>query len=449
MSYKFPKDKGQDIYDAIVDVNGGGDFLTLKDALDGGARSILLKSDDTSIVSDGTTACDLADGELLEIIGVGNPTISIDTGSGPIFTWSTATPLLNIGLVVSGTAVDIALNRFYTDADQTANVIVGDLIGLGNYIGASPVFFTVTSVTATYIEVAENLALTFSADIVDTGPTLQIARYRHGGPGVRFRNVKIVDTTGSSEVFHGETYPCFSEFTFENCDLHIKNFNYDYQQMPGLSYFRSCKLSWSTNVTWYFSGVIDNCTLSHVLVVGAVWQYNAKFIGGSDPTGAFITSVWESYYISNIKFGGFIGCNFNGTTTPSMNNPLYSTRFVFKGNSGMFLDNGTGPARDAAAILNPQEYNNWVSKDATGVLAVDEINILTTQTSPITLTIPTLVITRAGSIITIKDTGNAAAHNITIATEGAETIDGADTITLNQNYAAVKLVSDGTNLYIT
>lgn len=49
----------------------------------------------------------------------------------------------------------------------------------------------------------------------------------------------------------------------------------------------------------------------------------------------------------------------------------------------------------------------------------------------------------------IKDeTGNAAANNITIATQGAETIDGAATYVINSNYGKVCLFSDGTNLFV-
>jgi len=46
------------------------------------------------------------------------------------------------------------------------------------------------------------------------------------------------------------------------------------------------------------------------------------------------------------------------------------------------------------------------------------------------------------------ETGNATENSITIATEGGETIDGASTITLEKDYKAVTLVSNGTNWYI-
>jgi len=51
----------------------------------------------------------------------------------------------------------------------------------------------------------------------------------------------------------------------------------------------------------------------------------------------------------------------------------------------------------------------------------------------------------AGREITIKDTGNGGTNNVTIATEGAETIDGAATQTISANYGYMRLCSDGTN----
>lgn len=56
----------------------------------------------------------------------------------------------------------------------------------------------------------------------------------------------------------------------------------------------------------------------------------------------------------------------------------------------------------------------------------------------------------AGRSVIIKDAGgNSATNNITIDTEGSETIDGEDTLVLSSNYSAVNLYSDGTNWFIT
>jgi len=77
------------------------------------------------------------------------------------------------------------------------------------------------------------------------------------------------------------------------------------------------------------------------------------------------------------------------------------------------------------------------------------VHVIYTTTAAVTsLTLPTAQTLR-GRKITIKDAGGAAAaNNITIDTEGAETIDGAATLVINVNYNFVSLYSDGTNWFI-
>ena len=65
----------------------------------------------------------------------------------------------------------------------------------------------------------------------------------------------------------------------------------------------------------------------------------------------------------------------------------------------------------------------------------------------VTITLPTAQL-RSGRIYTIKDeSGAASANNITIATEGAETIDGSATDTISEDYGAKAYYSDGTNWF--
>lgn len=65
----------------------------------------------------------------------------------------------------------------------------------------------------------------------------------------------------------------------------------------------------------------------------------------------------------------------------------------------------------------------------------------------VTVTLPTAQL-RPGRIYTVKDeSGAAAANNITVATEGSETIDGAATDTIADNYGAKAYYSDGSNWF--
>lgn len=55
----------------------------------------------------------------------------------------------------------------------------------------------------------------------------------------------------------------------------------------------------------------------------------------------------------------------------------------------------------------------------------------------------------SGRIIVIKDeVGNALTSNITVATEGSQTIDGAASLTIAEDYGYAKLYSDGSNWFI-
>ena len=65
-----------------------------------------------------------------------------------------------------------------------------------------------------------------------------------------------------------------------------------------------------------------------------------------------------------------------------------------------------------------------------------------------TVTIPTAQCNE-GRVLVIKDgDGNSNTHNITIATGGSETIDGAATKVINTAYDSVTLISDGSNWFI-
>ena len=82
------------------------------------------------------------------------------------------------------------------------------------------------------------------------------------------------------------------------------------------------------------------------------------------------------------------------------------------------------------------------------ILASDNIIHSTySATGAVTITLPTAQLV-SGRIITIKDAGGlAGTNNITIATEGAEKIDGLDTLVISNNYNSVTLYSDGTNWF--
>ena len=76
------------------------------------------------------------------------------------------------------------------------------------------------------------------------------------------------------------------------------------------------------------------------------------------------------------------------------------------------------------------------------------LNVAYTGTGEVTsLTLPTAQV-EAGRIIKIVDTGgNASTNNITIDTEGSETINGEATYVIDVDYGVVELYCDGTNWF--
>lgn len=68
-----------------------------------------------------------------------------------------------------------------------------------------------------------------------------------------------------------------------------------------------------------------------------------------------------------------------------------------------------------------------------------------TATTAQTITLPAAASVGAGAVFTVKDeAGGAATHNITIAPNGVETIDGSGSVTIGANYGHAELVCTGT-----
>jgi hypothetical protein len=82
-----------------------------------------------------------------------------------------------------------------------------------------------------------------------------------------------------------------------------------------------------------------------------------------------------------------------------------------------------------------------VTTDGAGVYAY------TDSTSPGTVTISSDDIAHERVIIVKDKGGNASTNNITVDTEGSETIDGSASVAINSNYGSVRLYSDGDNLF--
>lgn len=115
--------------------------------------------------------------------------------------------------------------------------------------------------------------------------------------------------------------------------------------------------------------------------------------------------------------------------------------------------NETDIATNAAAILlkQPGLVEVTTIAAATGTTTVaGELNVVLvdyTTTGASTVTLGTATVAE-GQVVIIKDVdGNAATNNITVDTEGSETIDGAASASITADSGALRLVSDGTDWF--
>ena len=89
-----------------------------------------------------------------------------------------------------------------------------------------------------------------------------------------------------------------------------------------------------------------------------------------------------------------------------------------------------------------------VSKDSNYTASASDFIIgVDTSSSAVTITLPSSAVS-AGKIYIINDEGgNAGTNNITVATEGSETIDGSASATISSNNGTLRLYSDGSNWF--
>ncbi len=116
------------------------------------------------------------------------------------------------------------------------------------------------------------------------------------------------------------------------------------------------------------------------------------------------------------------------------------------------LNNGVVKAYfDAEGVLFGQRHSppTVVNAATYDLLVTDEIlHVTYTDTGVVTITWPTAQMISGRKVI-IKDAGfGATTYNITIATEGAETIDDAATAVISSDGSAIAIYCNASNLFI-
>lgn len=217
-------------------------------------------------------------------------------------------------------------------------------------------------------------------------------------------------------------------------------------------------------------------TINNAIAIGknsVVNTSNTMVIGGTgtDSMGVQMTSVTVTY---NVTAGSITGAGLGtcGDGTHALNYALTTGLFGCQtlttggGGSASTLAVGTGTASGfsgtitssptAIVLADQSQFNVTLQGGATAFLTLqasissvsNNFTIGSTSTvvmancsSACTITLPTAVgIT--GRVLTVKRTSTAA---VTIATTSAQTIDGAATQVLVQQYTSVDMISDGAN----
>lgn len=83
------------------------------------------------------------------------------------------------------------------------------------------------------------------------------------------------------------------------------------------------------------------------------------------------------------------------------------------------------------------------------VLTTDSLIKITSTAAVRTMTLPSAASATVGHSFTFEDaSGGALTHNIVIQPVGGQTIDGQASISINVNYGAVSIYSNGSNWFI-
>ena len=153
--------------------------------------------------------------------------------------------------------------------------------------------------------------------------------------------------------------------------------------------------------------------------------------GGSPPftdTGGICKGSADATKIVAIECDTYISSGTTRTITMADEN------IDLRPNDGSFAESTTAQSV-AAGTTTLSVINRFVKCD--------------TSSDVITINLPAAATAGTGAFLIIKDgSGDAATNNITVDADGAETIDGQLTATIDQNWGSLKLITDGTSWYI-
>ena len=115
----------------------------------------------------------------------------------------------------------------------------------------------------------------------------------------------------------------------------------------------------------------------------------------------------------------------------------------------VLIPKGTGTVNPTGVLeLSKGLIGARVKKTAAYTTTTSEFLVgVDTTSAAVTITLGSATVTSGRVVIINDEGGSAGTNNITVATEGSETIDGAATQTIAANYGTLRLYSDGTNWF--
>jgi len=296
-----------------------------------------------------------------------------------------------------------------------------------------------------------------------------------------FTNYNILNTRGH-HIAYGNALELFDAAIYGKTNVEANGGGAGGQFIINANNNQSPYKPYNSAVKGVFSGATNVGSGSTVGYVGYGFSSNstAGITGSSVGVCGYATKAGAAWtigvigipYISFIdnKTWGLVGIGHSGTFGGSLfsgnkistNVHPYEFQQVSLNNPVHFTYNDEGCLHVAATaeVLGPMWVDGQFSTSAAvvkGTQLVSTTSYQTTSTNHVLFVIPvgggsTITLQTSDCIngreIIIKDTnGSAGTDNITIETQGSETIDGAATYTINSNYGKVTLISNGTNWF--
>lgn len=156
---------------------------------------------------------------------------------------------------------------------------------------------------------------------------------------------------------------------------------------------------------------------------------------------------------NTLSFNGFslIGLSDIGMSATTISRTWAPCTLLVSGGNAWFVD-GNQNKIQLTANYQPATTIALLSGGATEVVSAASVVMssdaygmvqINSSAGAFAITLPTAT-RNAGRVFTIKDSGSAATHAVTIACYGSETIDGSSTLSISSNYQVARLYSDGT-----